>query len=212
MNNKNENIENNIKNNNNKFEIKQANYILNNNLHNKEDKRIFIENITKLINDAYEWGESDMWHFELYKRTNMEEVSNMINEDIIIDAFIESNSIDYSKPVGSVKCNTKFNEKLKEAELGMLSVSITKQGLGNLLISACETKATNDGCVILRLELLTPKNWIHPVKKWLEIWYTSDKLRFVKGEKEDFDSLYPQFDSKIKKCKFDFTVYRKKLI
>ena len=60
----------------------------------------------------------------------------------------------------------------------------------------------------MRLELLTPREWEHPMKKILNVWY--QKIGYVQGQKEDFGKLYPEI-SKMFDCPVDFTVYLKDL-
>jgi len=37
----------------------------------------------------------------------------------------------------------------------------------------------------MRLELLTPRDWEHPVKKFLDEWY--QRIGYVKGDEANFE-------------------------
>ena len=112
--------------------------------------------------------------------------------------------------MGSVFCNTVFDTEKKIGELGMLAAKdeFCGKGLGNGLISQAEARAKHNGCTNMRLELLTPRDWEHPVKVILDKWYT--KVGYVKGDTEDFDKSYPHI-SPMLACPMNFTVYLKPL-
>ena len=55
------------------------------------------------------------------------------------------------------------------------------------MIKKCEETALAAGCVNLRCEILSPRDWKHPVKSFQDGWY--QKLGYVKGKAEPF--LYP---------------------
>ena len=81
--------------------------------------------------------------------------------------------------MGSIYCDTAFDVNL--GKLGMLAVreEHTRKGLGNLLVSCAENKSKESGCIQMRLELLIPRDYEHPYKKFLHEWYT--KVGYVKG-------------------------------
>ena len=68
---------------------------------------------------------------------------------------------------------------------------LTGKGVGRLLISACEVRAKIEGCSTIKLELLEPSEWQHPIKSVLHKWY-QDRLGYVKGEQKVFAEFYPQ--------------------
>ena len=65
-----------------------------------------------------------------------------------------------------------------------------RSGAGRALIAAAEERCRASGCQRIRLQLLTPKDFVHPVKVWLEQWYT--QLGYVRqGDGEDFGKGVP---------------------
>lgn len=185
----------------------------------------FIQNLVTLVNDAYGRGEKDMWKDPNAKRTNFEELKKFLVEDQLILAYPEGVEVpetnpvgefdkiqveQLQKPIGSVFCNSSFDKKKHIGEFGMLCASLeyTGQGLGTQLIEQAESKAKEAGCKTMRLELLTPQTWEHPVKTILDAWYR--RLGYVKGGNEDFDSLYPHIVPLLD-GKMNFTVYLKQL-
>ena len=92
----------------------------------------------------------------------------------------------------------------------MLSVATSqlKKGLGGLLVKSAEIKAKNNGCVAMRLEILKPRDWEHPMKNMLDKWYT--KLGYEKGKLADFSIAFPK-TAKNLACPCVFTAYYKKL-
>merc|ERR1711972_153102 len=83
-------------------------------------------------------------------------------------------------------------ESSNAAEFGMLAVADEYQGksLGNFLITAAESYARAKGCKSIRCELLSPKEWEHPMKVRLDAWYRG--LGYVKQEEDRFDVKMPK--------------------
>ena len=84
----------------------------------------------------------------------------------------------------------------------------TGKGLGKLLVAQAENRAREHGCTTMRLELLTPSDWEHPVKKILDAWYA--RLGYVKGGPEPFEAAHPHI-APLLACTCIFTVYLKPL-
>ena len=152
----------------------------------------FLKNTVDLVNDAYLRGEAGMWVEPQPPRTNIEEFKKLIDEDKIIVAY-QSDSQDMNSPVGSVLCDTKFDESKKLAELGMLCAhkDCLGQGLGKFLVKSAEERAKEMGCEQMRLEILSPTNFQHQMKVRLHGWYTGS-LGYTQGEPLDFSIDYPQ--------------------
>ena len=117
--------------------------------------------------------------------------------------------------LGSIMCKEFESEDDKDgpmAELGMLAVHqrYLRWGIGGNLIATAEKHALEDlDCKTMRLEILSPRDFEHPMKKMLKEWYVG-KLNYVEGKQEDFGAHYPELKEKLK-CDCVFTVYTKKL-
>lgn len=62
--------------------------------------------------------------------------------------------------------------------------------------------------IIMRLELLTPKDWKHPSKEFLKKWYT--RIGYSVQSTEPLEKLHPdKVNNLATPC--DFTIYHKKL-
>ena len=137
-----------------------------------------------------------MWKDPQPDRTNLVDFKALIDADKIIVAYkIEQPGVqpdDFDCPVGSVICDTKYDEQKKLAELGMLCAhnDCLGQGLGKVLVKAAEKRAKNMGCETIRLEILSPTNFQHAMKVRLHGWYTGS-LGYTQGEPEDFSIDYP---------------------
>ena len=79
-------------------------------------------------------------------------------------------------------------------------------GLGRSLIGRAEQRAKDHGCEKMRLELLTPRDWEHPVKKFLDEWY--QRIGYVKGDEANFEDQYAHRVNDLA-CPCKFTVYLK---
>lgn len=72
--------------------------------------------------------------------------------------------------LGSIMCR-EYEEEPGMAELGMLAVSkkFLRKGIASNLISAAETHARVDlSCNTMRLEILSPRDFEHPMKMMLK--------------------------------------------
>ena len=83
--------------------------------------------------------------------------------------------------MGSILAH-EFDSDKKEAELGMVSVheNYLRKGIATHLINAAEARGRELGCTTMRLEILSPRDWEHPMKVMLKKWYT-EKLKYVEG-------------------------------
>lgn len=176
-----------------------------------------VAHIVQIVNAAYTRGEQGMWKGECM-RTNDAEMKVLLSESKILllrrsSTVASDNAAGASFTTTSFLCgcifvNASFGEAL--GELGMLCVSETclGRGLGRLLVSSAELYCKKNGCKQMRLELLTPRAFVHPVKAWLDGWY--QRLGYVKGVTEDFGAAYPRI-APLLACECNFTVYLKDL-
>lgn len=94
---------------------------------------------------------------------------------------------------------------VQAAGFGMLVADTRYQGrgIGRTLVNEAEQWAVQQGCSIMRLELVCPKHYEPPQKTFLKTWYT--RLGYIKVGCIPF----PNEASLIVAC--DFTSYQKQL-
>jgi ribosomal protein S18 acetylase RimI-like enzyme len=109
--------------------------------------------------------------------------------------------------VGSVRV-----QQIDEAtgELGMLVADPARRsrGIGRDLVAFAEERFRRRGVPTMQLELLVPRNWTHPVKQFLDAWYTRIGYRPVRTSRLDDD--YPHL-APLLATDCDFVVYHKAL-
>jgi GNAT superfamily N-acetyltransferase len=156
--------------------------------------------VAELINEAYLGGEKGLWA-EGTPRTDEDEVRALIRAGQIVVA------LDGDELVGSVKLVWLDEET---AEFGMLAGSPRHRnsGIGRLLVAYAEGKALESGRRTMRLELLVPREWSHPVKEFLLQWYT--RLGYVHVRTGVLEEQYPQLSPHlVTAC--NYQVYHKAL-
>lgn len=81
-------------------------------------------------------------------------------------------------------------------------------GIGRDMVSFAERLSRERGCDTMQLELLVPKAWTHPAKKFLHDWYTRLGYRVVRtgSIEEQYPGLARQLATP---C--DYVVYHKQL-
>ncbi|GBG29299.1 Hypothetical Protein FCC1311_055212 [Hondaea fermentalgiana] len=176
------------------------------------ENEVVVDALVTIINAAYSRGEEGMWRNPATERTNPEEVKKLLLAEELILIFSKEDDEEDETILGSVMCKAPFKKDNEElAELGMLAVAenATGLGLGSQLIEAAETHARSKGCTIMRLEILSPAEYVHPFKQRLHKWYC--RLGYEPGPVEDFKESYPALaDLLAVKCKFQ--VYHKPLV
>eukprot|EP00668_Euglena_longa_P029277 GGOE01036623.1.p1 GENE.GGOE01036623.1~~GGOE01036623.1.p1 ORF type:complete len:180 (-),score=47.78 GGOE01036623.1:184-723(-) len=156
--------------------------------------------IVSMVNEAYEEGERGMWQPGQH-RTSLEEVRMLAKKQELLLATVGD------QLVGSVHVKIQGSEGM----LGMLSVSLSERrgGVGRKLIAAAEDHCRAAGCTSMQLELLTPKGWVHPTKKFLDEWYR--RIGYVPLRTKSFDREYPH-SMPLMTGPCDFTLYSKPLV
>jgi GNAT superfamily N-acetyltransferase len=93
---------------------------------------------------------------------------------------------------------------------GMLVTNADYRGLGigKALLDATEDRGRTMGCTLMRLELLKPRLFVHPVKSYLAQWYSRIGYEYV--EDAAFETKYPHLAIRLA-TPCDFTVYTKPL-
>ena len=159
-----------------------------------------IQRLTALINEVYDDAEAGMWKRK-GTRSDPSEVERLLRDRALIVAEIDG------ALVGTV------NVKLMGegvGEFGMLVADRNHRGngIGSALVERAESWARDMGCHTMRLELLTPRNWTHPSKEFLKLWYT--RIGYRPQATEPFERLHPELVSELA-TECDFTVWHKPL-
>lgn len=160
-----------------------------------------VKRLSDLINEVYDDAESGMWKRK-GTRTNPAEVERLLRAQALILAKIDD------VLVGSVNVNLLGNGV---GEFGMLVVDrkYRGEGIGSVLVRHAEKWAREHTCHTMRLEILTPRNWTHPSKKFLRQWYS--RMGYAPHTTEPFESMYPELVLELA-TECDFTVWHKSLI
>lgn len=92
----------------------------------------------------------------------------------------------------------------------MLVADLTQRGrgIGSALVDRAERWARDGACHTMRLELLTPRNWTHPSKEFLKMWYS--RIGYRPQATEPFEILHPELVPELA-TECDFTVWLKSL-
>jgi GNAT superfamily N-acetyltransferase len=159
-----------------------------------------IKRLSDLINEVYDDAESGMWKRK-GTRTNPAEVERLLRAQALILAEIDG------VLVGSVNVNLMSDGV---GEFGMLVADLHHRGkgIGSALVDRAENWARDTACHTMRLELLTPRNWTHPSKEFLKMWYS--RIGYKPQATESFEILHPELVPELA-TECDFTVWHKSL-
>ena len=160
----------------------------------------FVKSLTELINQVYVDAEQGLWRRPT-QRMNEEELKGLLSSQQIILA--EQDDV----VMGSVRVRY-MGSGIGEFGTLVAHPRYRGQGVGGALVKAAEKWAQTRGCQTMRLELLTPVSWEHPVKAFLEAWYI--RLGYALSHTEPLGLMYPHLvDELATEC--DFTVWLKSL-
>ena len=156
--------------------------------------------VTDLVNEVYAGGEEGLW-LPGTTRTTPAEVAELAAAGELWVARLDD------EPVGSVRIR-RLGERT--GELGMLTAAPKHRGIGvgRELVRFAEATARSAGDTTMRLEVLVPRGWAHPVKSFLVDWYTRIGYRAVRTE--DFAAAYPRL-APLLATPCDFVVFAKPL-
>lgn len=159
-----------------------------------------VNELTNIINCVYDEAESGMWQAGS-QRINTDVLKVLLTSKTLLLAEIKS------KIVGCVNMGL-IDEEI--AEFGMLTADPNYRGLGigRELVKSAEKWAIENGCSIMQLKLLTPREWKHPSKEFLKNWYT--RIGYVFQRATAFENSHPdKVDQLATLC--DFSTYHKPL-
>lgn len=156
--------------------------------------------LTEMVNEVYYTSEREFWE-EGYYRISEENYSEYIKEKWLYLA-IENNEI-----VGCVLL------KRSTPTASCFSMLVChpmhrKKGIGRLLVDFVHQQAKEQGDEFMRLEILSPRDWVHQEKVFLKAWYASLGYRLVK--EANFLDFHPDH-AQFMKCDLIFRLYEKPL-
>lgn len=162
--------------------------------------------LTDLINAVYAVAEAGMWK-PGHRRTSEPEVEDLLKDGELILAVLGGEIIGC---VYAREFDAAFDDGAGLAELGLLVVDPSRRGLriGVALMEAAEAWARASGLLIMRLELLTPRDWEHPAKRFVHDWYVRSGYA-IRGM-EPFERDFSHFAGSLAGPS-DFTIYHKDL-
>lgn len=164
------------------------------------DDGAFVAATTDLVNRVYTDAEKGIWR-EGAERTHPAEVAGIVRAGELAVARLGGHL------VGAARVQRLAGG---EGEFGMLVASPDHRGigLGRRLVDFAEGWARDQGATTMRLELLVPREWTHPVKAFLHEWYTRIGYRPVRTT--DFAGDYPSL-APLLATPCDFVIYHKPL-
>lgn len=151
-----------------------------------------VSRVVANVNESYSFGESGLWVGGA-ARTDEAEVRAMMEAGKMLLLVGCREGWRGEEVVGGVAVDV-GEEGGGCGELGMLHVAEayrTRSGAGRALVEAAEARCREAGCSAIKLQILTPTDFKHPVKEWLEVWYTA--MGYVKQtcDVTDFGKAYP---------------------
>ena len=156
--------------------------------------------VSDVINAAYAVGEDGLW-VESTTRTNPEEVAGMIRSGGVLVATSDGEV---------VGCACVRPLDASTADIGFISTRPEHWGggTGRKLVEAAEELVRSRGATAMQLELLVPKDGVHPAKERLRDWYTRLGYRVVRTA--SFEEIATHLaDDLAKPC--EFLIFRKPL-
>jgi ribosomal protein S18 acetylase RimI-like enzyme len=156
--------------------------------------------LVRIINEAYAIGEAGLW-LEGTTRTEPAEIAGAIRSGGMLAATTEGRFVGcaYLRPLapGSV-------------DLGLISAAPERwgSGVGGELVRSAEELMRSRGVRTMQLEVLVPKDWIHPAKERLRAWYTRLGYRIVRSA--PFEEVAAHLESQLA-TPCEFLILRKPL-
>jgi GNAT superfamily N-acetyltransferase len=156
--------------------------------------------LTDLVNEVYRVAEDGLWADQA-RRTSVNEVTGLVRAGEIAVARRAG------EIVGCVRIQSLDADT---GELGLLAAdpALRGTGIGRELVHFAEAQARGRGHGAMRLELLVPRDWVHPSKDFLAGWY--GRIGYVVIGKGTIDEAYPAL-APLLVTPCDFLIYEKDL-
>jgi GNAT superfamily N-acetyltransferase len=125
---------------------------------------VLVAGLVRIVNGAYAVGEAGLW-LEGTTRTAPDEIAEAIRSGGMLVATLEGRLVGcaYVRPLDP-----------GTADLGLLATAPERWGggVGRELVRTAEEMMRSRGVTTMQLELLVPKESVHPEKDRLRGWYT----------------------------------------
>jgi GNAT superfamily N-acetyltransferase len=159
-----------------------------------------VAEVADLVNRVYVTAEEGLW-VDGAARTTAAETAELIAAGELAVARVDG------RIVGSVRI-----QELEggDAEFGMLVADPDHRGagIGRELVLFAEDVSRRRGATTMQLELLVPREWSHPTKRFLDAWYRRMGYRPLRSG--TIDESYPNL-APLLAPPCDFVIYRKGL-
>jgi GNAT superfamily N-acetyltransferase len=164
------------------------------------DDEVLVAKIAGVVNRAYALGEDGLWRDGTTRITAAEVAEAIRAGDMLVasaDGAIAGCA--YVRPLDPTT-----------ADLGLVSAEPEERGrgIGRKLVRAAEDLMRERGATTAQLELLVPKDFVHPEKERLRAWYTRLGYRVVRTAPFEEVATHPASGLAVP-C--EFLVFRKPL-
>jgi GNAT superfamily N-acetyltransferase len=134
---------------------------------------ILVEQLVRVINDAYAAGEAGLW-IAGTARTTPQEVAELIRSGGMLAATAAGRVVGCAcvRPLDGTR-----------ADLGFVSADPQQwgSGVGRRLVDAAEELMRSRGVTTMELKLLVPHEAVHPLKDRVRAWYSRRGYRPVRS-------------------------------
>jgi GNAT superfamily N-acetyltransferase len=156
--------------------------------------------LVQLVNEVYAEAEEGLW-IDGATRTTVPEMRDLVGRGEIAVATIGRDV------VGCLRIQELDGAR---GEFGMLAAAPDRRGvgIGRELVRFAEQSSRERGHRSMQLELLVPRGWVHPSKRFLDEWYRRIGYRVTRTG--TIDSAYPQL-APLLATPCDFVIYEKPL-
>jgi GNAT superfamily N-acetyltransferase len=156
--------------------------------------------LVQLVNEVYAEAEDGLW-IDGATRTTVPEMRDLVGRGEIAVATMGRDV------VGCVRIRELDGAR---GEFGMLAAAPDRRGvgIGRELVRFAEQRSRERGHRSMQLELLVPREWVHPSKRFLDEWYRRIGYRVTRTG--TIDGAYPQL-APLLATPCDFVIYEKPL-
>jgi GNAT superfamily N-acetyltransferase len=167
---------------------------------NEARDEVLVAGLVRIINGAYAVGEAGLW-LEGATRTGPTEIAEAICSGGVLVATLEGRlaGCAYVRPLDPAT-----------ADLGLLATAPEQwgSGVGRELVRSAEELMRSRGATTMQLELLVPKESVHPEKERLRRWYT--RLGYRVARSASFEQVAAHLAPQLA-APCEFLIFRKPL-